>query len=76
MTFDVKAVVAVGGNAYGVGASIKEAERNLKREDPKGKVRAYRFYSCERDLLSFSCGVDLTINTPADAQCARLEVAP
>ncbi len=76
MNFDVKTIVAVSGCAYGVGTSLKEADRNLKREDPKGKVRAYRFYSCERDVMSFSCGVDLTINTPADAKCARLEVTP
>jgi hypothetical protein len=76
MDFDVKAVVAIGGSAYGVGATIKEAERNLKREDRTARVRAYRFFSCERSALQFECGVDLNIIWPAAAQCARLEVLP
>ena len=75
MTFDVKCVVAVSGCAYGVGATIKEAEHNLKREDPKGKLRALRLYSCDRAALRFECGVDLTIHSPTDAQCARVQVA-
>lgn len=76
MTFDIQTVVAVGGSAYGVGATIKEAERNLRREDRSAKVRALRFYSCERKELTFMCGVDLQILAPADAQCARMEVTP
>ena len=76
MTFDAKSVVAVGGCAYGVGTSIKEAERNLKREHRGAKVLAYRFYSCERAALRFECGVGLTIFAPPDAQCARIEAAP
>ena len=76
MTFDVKSVVAIGGCAYGVGATLKEAERNLKRESRTARVRAYRLYSCERSELQFECGVDLTILAPAAAQCARLEVLP
>lgn len=76
MSFDVKSVVAVSGCAYGVGATIKEAERNLRREDRGARVRAYRLYSCERAALHFECGVGLTIKAPADAQCARLEVTP
>jgi hypothetical protein len=76
MTFDVKAVVAIGGSAYGVGTTLKEAERNLKRQDRTTRVRAYRFYSCERSALQFECGVDLTILAPKDAHCARMEVLP
>jgi len=74
MTFDVQTVVAVGGSSYGVGSTIKEANRNMKRQDRGDTVRAYRFYSCERSALTFTCGVDLQINFPADAQCARLVV--
>lgn len=76
MNFDVKTVVAVSGCAFGVGTSVKEAERNLKRHDPKGKVRALRLYSCERGELRFECGVDLQILAPAAAHCARIEVTP
>jgi hypothetical protein len=76
MNFDVKSVVAVGTCAYGVGTTLKEAERNLKREDRTARVRAYRLYSCERSALRFECGVSLTIFAPPDAACARLEVLP
>lgn len=74
MTFDIQTVVAVGGSSYGVGSTIKEATRNMRRQDRGDKVRAFRFYSCAREALTFECGVDLTILAPADATCARLAV--
>jgi hypothetical protein len=72
--FNIKTVVAVGASAYGVGKSIKEAERNLRRHESKAKVRAYRFYECEASELKFECGVDLNIYAPRLTCCARLEV--
>lgn len=73
-TFAVKTVVAIGPDCYGVGLTIEEATKNMKRENSKAVLRALRFYECERDQLTFECGVGLTILAPKGTRVARLEV--
>jgi hypothetical protein len=72
MEFEVKTVVVIAGSAYGVGKTMKEANRNLLREDPKAKIKAYRFYDVPANELKFECGVNLTIWKPTHAICGRL----
>jgi hypothetical protein len=71
----VKSVMAVGNSCYGMGNTIEEAKRNMKREDKNTPLRALVFFDCERKDIKITCGVDLHYQYPLTSTAMRLVIS-
>lgn len=80
-SIEAQCVLAIGPNYWGKGATIKEAERELKRagyspprKPQKGTTkRVYYFFNCPPDEVAVTSFLDCQFNWPKDKVAMRLE---